>query len=88
MTVKFTQPANNSFTGVLFELSNGFVAATSDVLSGIRAIYSQAITTIEIWRNRKNQRNHLMALNSRQLDDIGLNRGRALIEASKPFWRA
>ena len=40
------------------------------------------------WRRRIRSRNELMNLGDGSLRDIGLNRGDAKGEASKPFWLA
>jgi uncharacterized protein YjiS (DUF1127 family) len=38
-------------------------------------------------QERQRQRRALLALDSRLLGDIGISRGEALHEGSKPFWR-
>lgn len=40
------------------------------------------------WRLRVRSRNELMNLNDRILQDIGLSRSTADLEAAKPFWMA
>lgn len=39
------------------------------------------------WAERRRQRIVLGSLDDRMLRDIGLDSGRAMEEASKPFWR-
>lgn len=41
-----------------------------------------------VWMVRMRQRRALMRLDDRLLADVGLSRGDALEEFSKPFWRA
>lgn len=43
---------------------------------------------IVIWRRRVWDRAGLMQLEDRDLRDLGLSRGAAVFEASKPFWHA
>ena len=46
-----------------------------------------AVDRIYLWRERAAQRAHLAALDDHLLKDLGINRGEALREAAKPFWR-
>jgi uncharacterized protein YjiS (DUF1127 family) len=39
------------------------------------------------WQERRRTRVQLMTLSERQLKDIGLTRGQAMMEWEKPFWR-
>jgi uncharacterized protein YjiS (DUF1127 family) len=39
------------------------------------------------WHERSAQRRHLAALDDRMLSDIGCDRGEAIAESMKPFWR-
>ena len=41
-----------------------------------------------IWAARIRARRALATMEERQLRDIGLDRGSAMAEAAKPFWRA
>jgi uncharacterized protein YjiS (DUF1127 family) len=43
---------------------------------------------VRTWYRRSRERQALAALSDLELRDIGTNRGDALTEASKPFWRA
>jgi len=56
--------------------------------SEIFALPERGWATLEVWRNRSEYRHALATMDSRQLDDIGLERAVADQEASKPFWRA
>jgi len=42
--------------------------------------------TLYHWQDRAAQRRHLMDLDQRALQDIGVSRREALAEARKPFW--
>jgi len=48
------------------------------------AILSRAV---RVWRILKRTRRRLAELDDRQLRDVGLTRGQALREHSKPFWK-
>ena len=88
MTYKTAHTLDDTFVGVLSGLSNSFVGSVSDILTAIATLVSAAFTAIKTWHYRSVQRNHLLELDNRQLDDIGLNRGQAMQEANKPFWRS
>lgn len=47
-----------------------------------------AATMLLAWHERARQRRELLALNDRDLHDIGLSRADAASEGDKPFWRA
>jgi uncharacterized protein YjiS (DUF1127 family) len=40
-----------------------------------------------LWIDRARQRRHLLALDDRELHDIGINRYDAVREGDKPFWQ-
>ncbi len=40
------------------------------------------------WLERRRQRRSLLGLSDHMLKDIGVTRGEALREGTKPFWRA
>jgi len=42
---------------------------------------------IAMWHERSRQRRALMKLDDRMLQDIGIGRSDADVEARKPFWR-
>jgi uncharacterized protein YjiS (DUF1127 family) len=52
-----------------------------------RDIAHAALRLIATWRARSRQRQALASLDDRLLRDIGITRGQAEHECSKPFWR-
>ena len=46
-----------------------------------------AVETLLRWQHRAAERHQLGGLSEYDLKDMGLNRGDALTEADKPFWR-
>jgi uncharacterized protein YjiS (DUF1127 family) len=50
----------------------------------IRRLFDAALD----WRMRSRGRRTLLELDDRMLRDLGLTRGEAYREATKPFWRA
>ena len=42
--------------------------------------------TVVAWQQRYELRHHLLEMDDRLLDDIGLSRAQARKEAAKPFW--
>ena len=46
------------------------------------------VTTVVAWQQRYEMRRHLLEMEDRLLDDIGMSRAQARLEADKPFWRA
>ena len=45
------------------------------------------LPTLRIWRQRASTRRALSQLSTTALQDIGIDRDRAVAEAAKPFWR-
>ena len=43
--------------------------------------------TLRTWQRRDATRHHLLRLDDRLLDDMGMTREDVLAEAAKPFWR-
>jgi uncharacterized protein YjiS (DUF1127 family) len=54
--------------------------------SALKAV-ARAAELVAEWQARSRARRELMALDERSLQDIGLSRGDAYMEYSKPFWR-
>ncbi len=46
------------------------------------------LSTLWVWSERSRQRRQLARLDSRLLDDIGLDHAHRDAEIGKPFWRA
>jgi uncharacterized protein YjiS (DUF1127 family) len=44
-------------------------------------------TAMVIWQQRYALRQHLLEMDARLLEDIGLSRAEARREAAKPFWK-
>ncbi len=57
------------------------------VLASTLKAVARAAERIGEWRARARGRRELMSLDERTLQDIGLSRGDAYMEYSKPFWR-
>jgi len=53
----------------------------------LSAALMRGIDLLEKWRARSRTRRQLMSLGEDELKDIGLGRGQAYSEYSKPFWR-
>ena len=47
----------------------------------------KAMTTLQRWMDRHSERKQLAQLDDHILQDLGLTRGQAITEASKPFWK-
>ena len=58
---------------------------SSDLLARIVLICTDRM---EAWAERRRQRRALLELNDHLLKDIGIGRGEAYREGSKPFWRS
>ncbi len=48
---------------------------------------SRLFATVVTWQQRYELRRHLLELDARLLEDIGLSRAQARHEAAKPFWK-
>jgi uncharacterized protein YjiS (DUF1127 family) len=70
--------ANTLLKGSFDTNNNSLVVKTA--YAALRALY--------VWQDRAAQRRRLAVMDDRMLDDIGVNRGDAMREARKPFWRA
>ncbi|WP_343715880.1 DUF1127 domain-containing protein [Inquilinus sp.] len=51
------------------------------------ATFAGLVQTLDLWLERARTRRQLDALTDHELRDLGLDRGDALREAAKPFWR-
>jgi uncharacterized protein YjiS (DUF1127 family) len=64
-------------------LGRGLSLALATALKGL----ALATRLVAQWQARSRSRRELMALDEKSLQDIGLSRGDAYMEYSKPFWR-
>ncbi len=62
----------------------GYAPAAFDLSSPFTAAFSTVVT----WMERHEQRRTLAEMDSRLLQDMGMDRVDALHEAAKPFWQA
>jgi uncharacterized protein YjiS (DUF1127 family) len=58
----------------------------SKLSSDQKSLWSQARSNFGEWRRRSRSRQELMGLDEITLADVGLTRGTADMEATKPFW--
>jgi uncharacterized protein YjiS (DUF1127 family) len=56
--------------------------------ASVAAAIDDIATMLLAWQERARQRRELLALDDRELHDIGLGRADAAGEGDKPFWRA
>ena len=68
---------------LMASLGRSLSLALATTLKGL----ARAAGLVAEWRARSRSRRELMALDDRLLQDIGLGRGDAYMEYSKPFWR-
>jgi len=54
----------------------------------LRELVSTILCGLRVWRERAVTRRYLRSLDDHRLKDIGWTRFDAMVEASKPFWRA
>ena len=52
------------------------------------SLFSQAVDTLHVWRQRYRARRELASWSARELHDIGISWSDVAHEADKPFWRA
>ena len=52
------------------------------------AVFFSLVEPLLVWEQRLCQRRQLAAMDDRLLQDMGISRADALVEAEKPFWRA
>ncbi|MFQ5995527.1 MAG: DUF1127 domain-containing protein [Acidiferrobacterales bacterium] len=78
--------------GITFKLlDTGYAPASgsgSSVAQQARDFISRALDTVAAWHERARQRRHLMELDDRLLQDIGLTRADVARETGKSFWEA
>jgi uncharacterized protein YjiS (DUF1127 family) len=55
--------------------------------SGIMGVPLRVAETIRGWARRIKQRRALADLDDRLLEDVGITRSAAAVEANKPFWK-
>ncbi len=53
-----------------------------------RGLLARFAATLKSWQDRYAMRQHLTEMPEHMLNDIGITRGQALLEARKPFWEA
>ena len=51
------------------------------------SFFIRVIELLLVWHQRRRERRQLLTLNDWQLKDMGLSRGDAYREGTKPFWR-
>jgi uncharacterized protein YjiS (DUF1127 family) len=61
---------------------------TPPLWAAVGAAIDDAAAMLFAWHERARQRRELLALNDRELHDIGLSRADAATEGDKPFWSA
>ena len=68
--------------------ANEIWSGSSTAFPSVGDFMTRAWETLLEWQQRANDRAALASLDSRMLDDIGVNRADAWRESHKPFWRA
>ena len=74
--------------GAVVALPSLTASPRTGVASAVLHALVRAVATGWAWHDRTRQRRALRELSDHLLRDIGLDRGAALAEATKPFWRA
>ena len=71
-------------------LSKTVIAAGSRVTTPdhLGRVLKRCLTLLLVWEQRLKDRDTLEGMSQSRLRDIGLTRGQAMREASKPFWQA
>jgi uncharacterized protein YjiS (DUF1127 family) len=70
------------------ERDGRFGRTSPGLLALLRRWLARTLETLELWAQRRRQRDALMSLDDSLLKDIGLTRLDAEAEGRKPFWRA
>ncbi len=68
--------------------SEGWTRAAGRFLSRLGSALAGVVDVLLVWQGRVAGRRHLLELDDRLLDDMGIDRVAAEAEAAKPFWRA
>ncbi|MBI1776577.1 MAG: DUF1127 domain-containing protein [Proteobacteria bacterium] len=55
---------------------------------GLADLPRRIVDTLLLWQRRASERRHLLSMDDRLLQDLGVSRLDVEFEASKPFWRA
>ncbi len=85
-TITFTAAQSRVSEAGIQHAPAGFTA--TDILDALRDAAVDTLGLVVTWYARAQQRRHLVGLESRMLDDIGVSRAEALIEFDKPVWRS
>lgn len=64
------------------------LALVGRAVEPLEGLARHAADMVRVWHDRWVTRHHLVDLDDRLLDDIGLTRGDVVHEAEKPFWQA
>ena len=63
------------------------IKVSPSVLPQVSLTLHRARQVYAIWKQRAITRRQLLKLSQRELDDIGVTRAEAMLEAGKPFWK-
>ena len=66
---------------------NQTTPATDSLENAVRKWLAANGHLLRQWRSRAAGRRRLLSMEDFRLDDIGIDRGAALDEAAKPFWK-
>ena len=82
-----TLNATADFSGVMSGTALMMVDAVSGAISGTAVLIDDVTALLNRWQSRIDQRRQLAVLDAHLLNDIGIDRARALAESGKPFWQ-
>jgi len=71
----------------IFRTLEGALPAATSAAAALFDLPSRGLAVLRRWEDASRMRGHLMDLDDRALRDLGITRGEAVREASKPFWR-
>ena len=74
-------------TQTTFDLHHGHHTQTA-LTTGFVQMFKAPAELVSTWHQRKRQRQDLMAVTPRLLDDMGITEVEREQEARKPFWKA